>query len=150
VVISSLRDWASTVALWNLALDQDGGPVQGQDTGCAGCSGLVTINDSTHTATANLALYQLGQASEFVEAGADRVASTHFVSYSYTKPGVNFVSAGLDDVAFVNPDGTRVLIAYNNSSRAIPFAVSWHGEYFTDTLPAKGMATFRWDSTAGK
>ena len=82
--------------------------------------------------------------------GADRVASTHFVSYTYTKPGVNFVSAGLDDVAFVNPDGTRVLIAYNNSSRAIPFAVSWHGEYFTHTLPARGMATFRWDSTAGQ
>ena len=148
VAISSLRDGASTVALWNLALDQVNGPVQGQDTGCAGCTGLLTINTATHTATANLALDQLGQASEFIDPGARRIASAHFVSYTYTKPGVNFVSAGLDDVAFVNPDGTRVLIAYNNSSRAIPFAVAWHGEYFTYTLPAEAMATFRWEDPA--
>ncbi len=145
VVISSLRDWASTVAVWNLALDQVGGPVQGHDTGCAGCSGLVTINTTTHTATANLALYQLGQASKFVDPGAHRVASTHFVSYTYTKPATNFVSPGLDDVAFVNPDHSRVLIAYDNSSQAIAFAVQWHGESFNYTLPAGATVTFRWN-----
>jgi O-glycosyl hydrolase len=32
-------------------------------------------------------------------------------------------TSGLDDVAFVNPDQSRVLVAYNNSSAAIPFAV---------------------------
>jgi glucosylceramidase len=36
IVISSLRDWASTVALWNLALDPDGGPVEAPNHGCPG------------------------------------------------------------------------------------------------------------------
>jgi hypothetical protein len=55
-----------------------------------------------------------------IDPGAHCVASTHFVSDTSTKPGVNFVSAGLDDVAFVNPDGSHVLTAYDNSSQAIP------------------------------
>ncbi len=145
VVISSLRDWASTVALWNLALDPTGGPVQVPDDGCPGCSGLVTINENGGALTFNLAYYELGQASAFVQRGAQRIESGHFVSYTYRKPGVNFVSAGLDDVAFANPDGTRVLIAYNNGTQATVFAVDWHGRYFEYTLPAAATVTFEWD-----
>ncbi|MGO9955153.1 MAG: glycoside hydrolase family 30 beta sandwich domain-containing protein, partial [Solirubrobacteraceae bacterium] len=80
-----------------------------------------------------------------VDPGAHRVASTHFVSYTYTKPATNFVSPGLDDVAFVNPDDSRVLIAYDNSSQAIAFAVQWHGKSFNYTLPAGATVTFRWN-----
>ncbi len=145
VVISSLRDWASTVALWNLALDPTGGPVQAPNHGCPGCSGLVTINEKSGAVTFNRAYYQLGQASAFVQPGAQRIESGHFVSYTYRKPGVNFVSAGLDDVAFANPDGTRALIAYNNGKQATLFAVDWHGSYFEYTLPAAATVTFEWD-----
>ncbi len=145
VVISSLRDWASTVALWNLALDPTGGPVQAPNRGCPGCSGLVTINEMGGAVTFNLAYYQLGQASAFVQQGARRIESDHFVTYTYRKPGVNFVSAGLDDVAFANPDGTRALMAYNNGTRATLFAVEWHGMYFEYTLAAAATVTFEWD-----
>ncbi len=144
VVISSLRDWASTVALWNLALDPDGGPVQQPNTGCYGCYGLVTINEKPAPPVFTRAFYQLGQASRFVDPGAQRVASNNFVTYTYVKPRVNFIAAGLDDVAFVNPDGTRVLIAYNNASQPITFAVAWHDLSFTYTLPAGAMVTFDW------
>ena len=144
VVISSLREWASTVALWNLALDPRDGPVQAPDTGCPGCTGLATIDPQTGTFTPRLAWYQLGQASHFIDVGATRVASNTFVTYDYVKRGVNFISASLDDVAFVNPDGTRVLLAYNNSPAPITFAVSWHGQYFEYTLPAEATVTFEW------
>jgi Glycosyl hydrolase family 30 beta sandwich domain len=36
-------------------------------------------------------------------------------------------TAGLDDVAFKNPDGSKILLAYNNSPRPIRFAVAWKG-----------------------
>lgn len=144
VLISSLREGASTVALWNLALSQTGGPVQGNDTGCPGCSGLFTVNETTHAATPNLPLFQLGQASEFIEPGAHRLGSNDFASYTYTKPGLNFVSAGLDDVAFANPDGTRVLLAYDNSSSPITFAVTWRGQSFTYSIAPGATVTFRW------
>ncbi|MGO9753427.1 MAG: glycoside hydrolase family 30 protein [Solirubrobacteraceae bacterium] len=145
VMIASLRDWASTVALWNLALDPAGGPVQAPNHGCPGCSGLVTIDEEGGALTFNLAYYQLGQASMFVQRGAERIESGHFVTYTYRKPGANFVSAGLDDVAFANPDGTRVLMAYNNGQQATLFAVDWHGTYFEYTLPAAATVTFEWD-----
>ncbi len=145
VVISSLRDWASSVALWNLALDPTGGPVQAPNHGCSGCSGLVTINEQYGALTFNLAYYQLGQASAFLQRGAQRIESPNFVTYKYRKPGVNFISAGLDDVAFANPDGTRVLIAYNNGQQPTLFAVEWHGDEFQYTLPAGAMVTFEWD-----
>lgn len=145
VVISSLRNWASTVALWNLALDPTGGPAQLPNHGCKGCSGMVTINPRTGTVTPNLAYYQLGQASAFVAPGAQRVASPTFVSYRYPGPGVNVASAGLDDVAMRNPDGSLVLITYNNGRSAVQFSVAWKGRAFTYRLPAKATATFVWN-----
>src|SRR5204862_448075 len=39
--IASLRNWASAVDTWNLALDQNGGPVQQPNTACTGCTGLL-------------------------------------------------------------------------------------------------------------
>jgi glucosylceramidase len=145
VVIGSLRNWASTVALWNLALDPNGGPVQAPNTGCPRCYGLATIYPQSGVYRLALPYFQLGQASRFVQPGARRVSSNTFVTYDYTRPGVNFVSAGLDDVALVNPDGSRVLLAYDNAQEPVRFAVGWHGVYFSYTLAAGAMATFVWD-----
>jgi glucosylceramidase len=145
VMLASIRDWASAVALWNLALDVDGGPVQPPNDGCPGCTGVVTINRRSHTVSLGLTYYQLGQLSAFVQSGARRVSSNNFVTYDYKRPGVNIVSPGLDDVAFVNPDGSRVLVAYNNSAAVQTFAVQWDGRSFTYSLPAEAMVTFNWD-----
>ena len=54
VAIDATRNWASAVGLWNLALDPAGGPVQLPNTGCGGCTGLVTIDEQTHTAALGL------------------------------------------------------------------------------------------------
>jgi glucosylceramidase len=145
IVIASMRDWASTVALWNLALDQTGGPAELPNHGCPGCVGLARINERTGGVSLTRSFYQLGQASAFVVAGAQRIASTHFVSYAYPRPGVNVVSPGLDDVAFRNPDGSLVLVAYDNSSQAIPFALDWRGRALRYDLPAGAMVTFVWN-----
>lgn len=137
--IASLRNWASAVALWNLALDPQGGPVQAPNTACMGCTGLVTVNEASHTVSYGLPYFQLGQMSKFLEPGAVRIASNHFVSYSANGPG-----PGLDDVAFLNPDGTEALVAYNNTGAPVSFGVSWHGESLSYTLPAWAMVTFNW------
>ena len=143
VLIGSLRNWASVVTLWNLALDPAGGPVQPPNSGCPRCTGEVTINESTHTVTFRLSYFQLGQVSAFVEPGATRIGSNSFVSY-YRSPNKYGASPGLDDVAFVDPDGTRVLVAYNNSTTPIRFGVSWNGRGFGYSLPAQATVTFSW------
>jgi glucosylceramidase len=145
ILISSLRNWASTIALWNVALTPSGGPAQLPNHGCEGCQGLATIDPQTGAATLNPSYYDLGQASAFVAPGARRIASGHFVTYRYPGPGVNVVTPGLDDVALRNPDGSIVLITYDNSTSPISFAVTWARRTFSYTLPAGATATFVWN-----
>ena len=142
-LISSLRNWASVVAVWNVALDPQGGP-HGTAYGCLGCTGVVTIDEQSHTVSFGSEYYQLGQISAFVQPGAVRIGSPSFVTYNPDSSNIETVSSGLDDVAFQNPDGSLVLITYNNSSAPITFAVSSNGHYFTYTLPATAMTTFVW------
>jgi glucosylceramidase len=148
VLIGSMRNWARTVTLWNLALDPAGGPVEPPNAGCHHCTGLVTIDERTHHVTYNRTYYQLGQLGRFVQPGAWRIDTNHFVRYYHTKSGINGVTPGLDDVAFLNPDGSRVLLAYNNSSAPIKFAVSWRGRSFTYTVPAGATVTFAWNHSS--
>lgn len=143
-LISSLRNWASAVSVWSVALDPNDGPIQAGNS-CPGCTGPVTINEATQAVTLRPEYYQLGQVSDFVQPGATRIDSPSTVTYGLNSSGIETVSAGLDDVAFQNPDGSYVLVVYNNNSAApISFAVDEGGRYFTYSLPNNAMTTFVW------
>jgi glucosylceramidase len=142
-LISSLRNWASTVSIWSVALDPSGDPIQAGNA-CPGCMGPVTINEQTQAITLRPEYYQLGQVSSFVQPGAVRIDSPSLVTYGVNSSNIETVSAGLDDVAFQNPDGSQVLIVYNNSSTPSTFAVDSGGRYFTYAMPGFAMTTFVW------
>jgi glucosylceramidase len=144
LLISSFRNYANAVALWNLALDPEGGPVESPNSGCQSCTGLVTINEQTGTYTPSKDFFELGQLSHFVQPGAVRIASNHFVSYNLTPKYQTVVSPGLDDVAFENPNGSRVLFAYNNSTLPISFDLEWRGSSVSYAIPAGATTTFNW------
>jgi glucosylceramidase len=146
LLIAALRNWASGVILWNLALNRQGGPVEPPNPGCGGCTGVLTVDQRHHTETYNADYYQLGQLSRFVRPGARRIGSSNFVSYNATflNHGPNYATDGLDDVAFQNPDGSKVLLAYNTAQHSLRFAVSWHGRAFLYSLPAHATVTFAW------
>jgi len=145
LLIASFRHWASAVALWNLALDPAGGPVQPPDSGCGGCTGVVTISAQTGTYTLSRDYFQLAQLSRFVTEGAIRIPTTDFVTYGQSAGRQTVVSAGVDDVGFVDPDGSHVLIAYNNNpADAITFQVKWHSSHVTYSLPPGATVTFDW------
>jgi glucosylceramidase len=142
-VIASLRNYAQAVDLWNLALDPSGGPKQ-LVPGCDQCRGLVTVNEDLGTARLTRDYYQLGNVSRFVRRGAVRISSTRSVA-DFANPGdIYGVTPGLDNVAFENPDGSKVLVAYDNSTEPIRFQVGWQGEAFSYTLAAGATATFMW------
>jgi glucosylceramidase len=141
VAIDAARNWASGVQLWNLALDPDGGPVEGNKSyGCPRCTGVVTVDEAKHSTTYNLNYYQLGQTSKYVKPGAVRISSTRFV-HDLPKSGVN---PGLDDVAYLNPDGSKVLVAYNGARSPAPFAVKWQGRFLNWTLAPAATVTLVW------
>jgi glucosylceramidase len=65
-----------------------------------------------------------------VRAGARRIEST--------------MLPRLDNVAFRNPDGSRVLVVLNADSSARTFAVRERGRSFSYTLAPGAVVTFRW------
>ncbi len=131
LLIGATRNWARGVTLWNLALDQNSGP---QNGGCAACRGIVTIDDSVSpsTVTRNVEYYLLGHLGKFVQPGAYRIDSN------------TYGSGSLEDVAFLNPDGSVVLFVLNATSASSGFAVTCNGSNFADTLPAGAIATYEW------
>ena len=89
LLISSTRDWASAVALWNLALYPQGGPAQSLGYGCEGCTGVVSVDPQTGQYTLSRDYYQLAQFSRFISPGAVRISSPHFVSYRLAVSGTS-------------------------------------------------------------
>lgn len=131
VTLGATRNWARGVLYWNLALDEAHGPHLG---GCGNCRGVITIDRRTGEIERSPEYYALGHLSRFVRPGARRIGSE-------TKSGK------IDTVAFLNRDGSRVLLAYNPGAKAAEFTV---GEgrrgVFSYSLPAGAAATFVWNA----
>ena len=132
MTIGVTRNWSKGTIKWNLALDTANGPTNG---GCPTCKGTVTIDQATGNVTYNSEYYATGHASKFVRRGAYRIASNTF-------------AGGIENVAFLNPDGGKVLVAYNSGTAAAGFKVRWSGQSFTYTLPSHAAATFTWRTAA--
>jgi glucosylceramidase len=93
----------------------------------------VTVNSQTGAVTKDIEFYTLGHYSKYVLPGAVRV-------YSSNTPAIA-------SVAFVNPDGSVALIAYNSSPSSQSFQVQWGTQSFSYTLPGTAAATFTWTGT---
>jgi glucosylceramidase len=133
LIIESTRQWAKSVVLWGLALDEKNGPNTG---GCATCRAFVTVDRSSepHKVAYTQDYYAIGHACEFVRPGATRIDST------------DLGSGSLETVAFQNTDGSIALLVLNNADRPVDFSVSWHGKSFPASLSAGSVATYLWRS----
>lgn len=131
-----LRNSGKGYIKWSLALDQNLGPDLTQDAGLGGCNTctpIVTVNSTSGDITYDIEYYTLGHYSKYVLPGAVRI-------YSSNTPAIA-------TSAFLNPDGSTALIAYNSTSSSQTFNVQWgSGLGFTYTLPALSAATFTWTS----
>ncbi|MBV2353907.1 RICIN domain-containing protein [Streptomyces sp. J2-1] len=133
LVVGNMRNGGETVVTWNLALDQNGGPHQGL---CGTrCNGVVEIAGGGVTRGAEY--YSLGQLSKFVKVGATRIGST-------SQGG-----GGVQDVAFQNPDGSRVAYVVNTSGGSQRFSITDNGRSIAYTMPSGAVATFVWNPVAG-
>lgn len=133
LIIGGTRNQASSVLLWNLALDPQHGPVM--DGACDNCTGVIEVDGGD--VEYNAEYYVLGHASKFVRPGAVRIGSN------------SLGEGSVQDVAFQNPDGSTALIAHNPSGSEQTFSVSSQGRNFDYTLPAGGLATFTWPGSQG-
>jgi glucosylceramidase len=126
------RNWSKSFTKWSLAVDQNMGPHYG---GCSTCTGLITVhNGDSRSGQVDYTIeyYTMGHLTKFVKPGAWRVDST--------------ANTSVPNIAYLNADGTRALIAYNNTGGTQQVNVNWSGQHFTYSLPAKTSATFTWKS----
>lgn len=127
--MGTVRNYAKSVLFWNLALDQHYGP---HDGGCDNCRGVLTILDAANqTVYFNVEYYVLAHASKFVAPGAVRIDSSES-------------SGKIESVAFQNPDGTVVLLAYNPETQPIDLSIQIGDFAYTTSVYQKSLVTFQW------
>ena len=111
---------------WNLAADANYNPHTDKG-GCTSCLGAITISPAV---SRNVAYYVIGHASKFVPAGSVRISSN--------------ITKNLQNVAFLTPEGKKVLIVCNNNNAVTTFNVQYKGKIFTTNLDKGAVATYVW------
>jgi O-glycosyl hydrolase len=135
-IINGTRNWANGVMLWNIALDPDRGPLNSDTAGIPMLRGLLTIDPADGQVSYNVDYHALAHASRFVRPGARRI-------YSNT-----FGEGSIENVAFQNPDGSKVLIAHNSGKAAKTFSVADGTHSFDYTLNPGDAVTFTYSGPA--
>jgi glucosylceramidase len=131
IFIGTAKNWSRTAMLWNLALDQNYGP---QNGGCNNCRGVITVNSSSKQITKNEEYYAIAHFSKFVRPGAVRVSSI-------VPSTLNTIVA----IAFLNPDGSKALVACNIGSDMKTFAINQGSKNIAYTLPGQSVTTITWE-----
>jgi glucosylceramidase len=129
-MVHVFRNWGKTFVKWPVATDENLGPYRG---GCAVCTGLVMVHTEDKEAGAveyTTEYYTMGQFTKFVTNGALRIESDD-------NPKVL-------NVAFQNPDGSLVLIAFNDTTETQRFKIIWHAQALYYALPTNTSVTFEW------
>jgi len=125
LIIGAPRNWSRNVLEWNLAADPSYNPHT--VGGCGNCLGALTVSS---TVTRNVSYYIIAHAAKFVRPGSVRVDSN--------------VPGNLQNVAFVRPDGKKVLIVLNDSNGTLTFNIQFRDKSVTATLDGGAVGTFVW------
>jgi glucosylceramidase len=128
VIIGSMRNWSKNALEWNLANNANFGPHT--DGGCTTCKGAITVN-SSESFNRNVSYYIIAHASKFVPQGSTRIGST--------------TVANLNNVAFLTPDGKKVLIVENDGDNRQTFNIKDGNEWVVVSLDAGAVGTYVWE-----
>lgn len=126
LIIGATKNWSRNVLEWNLASDPNLGPHT--DGGCTTCVGAVTVNGNA--VTRNQSYYIIAHASKFVRPGSFRILSSDV--------------SGLSNVAFLTPDGKKVLIVLNTGSQWQQFNIKFNSKTASTSLNAGAVGTYIW------
>ncbi len=125
IIVGATREGCKVILEWNLAADKDFNP-HTEDGGCTLCQGAITIDSAI---TRNVSYYIIAHASKFVPRGSVRVQST---------------AGPLSNVAFVTPQGKKVIVVVNDHTAVQEFTLQWGIRYVNTSLAAGEVATYVW------
>lgn len=127
LLIGAPRNWAKTVLEWNLTSNPELKPHTDRG-GCERCLGAVTVEGDS--IVRNPAYYVIAHASKFVEPGSVRIDSN--------------IIKELPNVAFLRPDGKKVLIVLNDSDNPLEFQIADKEKVFSASLNPGATGTWVW------
>lgn len=125
IIIGSMRNWSKTALEWNVANNANFQPYT--PGGCYQCKGAITVNNSNNYEK-NVAYYIIAQASKFVPANSQRIASTQ--------------QDNLSTVAFKTPVGKYVLIVQNENPIEKSFNIKIENKVAPVSLAGNSVATY--------
>jgi glucosylceramidase len=126
LIIGAPRNWSRNVLEWNLANDPSFGPHT--PGGCTTCKGALTVNAGN--VTRNVAYYIIAHASKFVPAGSIRIQSN--------------ITSSLQNVAYLRPDGKKVLIVLNEGVSLQHFNIKFRDRWVTTSLDGGAVGSYVW------
>jgi glucosylceramidase len=124
-----LRNWARTIMVWNLALDEHGKP----NIGPFSCGGMVTIYSETREIQRSGLYWALAHYSRAAARGARRIASEGHVE-------------GVSHVAFRSPSNGYSAVLTNSRADERQLTVRMGPAEVAVALPADSVTTLEWDS----
>jgi len=127
LVVGATRNWSRNVLEWNLAADPQFNP-HTDEGGCTMCQGALTIGNGA--VVRNVSYYIIAHASKWIRPGSVRLASTE--------------ATDLPNVAFINPEGEKVLIVLNDSNNEKEFLIKTGSKVAMARLQKGSVATYVW------
>ncbi len=126
-----LNNWARSITSWNLALDEKGKP----NIGPFSCGGVITIENSSHKVTRSGQYWAFAHFSRHVRRGAKVIASNGL--------SPDPAHASVTHCAFLNPDGSHVLVLANRGTEQRVQIVLGTSAIDLD-LPSDSVHTLEW------
>lgn len=132
VCLGTINNYCKAVIMWNFMLDDNHAPYR--PGGCDICLGCIDISSVDYsTMTKNSHYYTMAHLSKVIKPGAFRIEAngnqTKDLYYS----------------AFINPDGSRSIVIQNDSDKPLMVSVIDGSKSFTYTMPAKSVASGKWN-----
>lgn len=117
-----IKEGVNIYSAWNLVLDSKGFNLDEKRKWPQ--NALLTVDMTAGTLKVTPAYYVFRHVAQYVDTGAVRIGTT-----------------GGDALAFQNPNGSIVTIAYNNATSVTQTTISAGGKSWKVAIPAKGWAT---------
>ena len=133
IFLGTLSRGGKGVTLWNLLLDDKGGPYSPADGSCKTCYGAVDISSSDYrTLTRRSHYYNIAHASKVVKPGAVRIGIS-----GYRPDGIQYA-------AFRNPDSSVGVLILNKGAADQPMTFTTTEYSVRYTVPAQSIVSLGW------
>lgn len=124
-IINDLNRWTEAWVDWNLILDETGGPNHVGNY----CSAPIIADTQTGDIRYQSSYFYIGQFSRFIRPDARRILCAKTLD-------------ALEATAFLNTDGTVVVVIMNRTEQPIEFDLKTTGAQAKAMIPRRGIKTF--------